>query len=63
VTDSGAIDAVATAVIAANPKAVEDYRGGKQAAIGFLVGQVMREMKGRADANTAAETLRRHLDA
>ena len=35
----------------------------KQSAIGFLVGQVMREMKGRADANTAAETLRRHLDA
>ena len=63
VTDTGAIDAVAQTVIAANPKAVEDYRGGKQAAIGFLVGQVMREMKGRADANTAAETLRRYLDA
>ena len=61
VTDTGAIDAVAQAVIAANPKAVEDYRGGKQAAIGFLVGQVMREMKGRADANTAADALRRHL--
>ena len=63
VTDGGAIDTVARAVIAANPKAVEDYRGGKQAAMGFFVGQVMREMKGRADANTAAETLRRHLDA
>ena len=63
VTDAGAIDAVARAVIAANPKAVEDYRGGKQAAMGFFVGQLMREMKGRADANTAAETLRRHLDA
>ena len=34
----------------------------KQSAIGFLVGQVMREMQGRADANTAATTLRRHLD-
>lgn len=63
VTDAGAIDEVAQQAIAANPKAVEDYRAGKQAAIGFLVGQVMREMKGRADANTAAETLRRHLDA
>ncbi|MSQ31182.1 MAG: Asp-tRNA(Asn)/Glu-tRNA(Gln) amidotransferase subunit GatB [Dehalococcoidia bacterium] len=62
VTDAGAIDEVAQRAIAANPKAVEDYRGGKQSAIGFLVGQVMREMKGRADANTAAETLRRHLD-
>ena len=63
VTDAGAIDEVAQKAIAANPKAVEDYRAGKQAAIGFLVGQVMREMKGRANANTAAETLRRHLDA
>ncbi|MGE3857737.1 MAG: Asp-tRNA(Asn)/Glu-tRNA(Gln) amidotransferase subunit GatB, partial [Dehalococcoidia bacterium] len=63
VTDAGAIDEVAQKAIAANPKAVEDYRAGKQAAIGFLVGQVMREMKGRADANAAAETLRRHLDA
>ena len=63
VTDAGAIDEVAQKAIAANPKAVEDYRAGKQAAIGFLVGQVMREMKGRADANAAAETIRRHLDA
>ena len=63
VTDAGAIDEVARAALAANPKAVEDYRAGKQAAIGFLVGQVMRQMKGRADANTATETLRRHLDA
>ncbi|RLT40413.1 MAG: Asp-tRNA(Asn)/Glu-tRNA(Gln) amidotransferase subunit GatB [Chloroflexi bacterium] len=63
VTDAGAIDEVAQRVLAANPKAVEDYRGGKQSAIGFLVGQVMREMKGRADANAAADTLRRHLDA
>jgi aspartyl-tRNA(Asn)/glutamyl-tRNA(Gln) amidotransferase subunit B len=39
------------AAIEANPKAVEDYRGGKKSAIGFLVGQVMRETKGRADAN------------
>ena len=63
VTDAGAIDEVAQKAIAANPKAVEDYRAGKQASLGFLVGQVMREMKGRADANTAADTLRRHLDA
>ncbi|MFA7248359.1 MAG: Asp-tRNA(Asn)/Glu-tRNA(Gln) amidotransferase subunit GatB [Dehalococcoidia bacterium] len=63
VTDAGAIEEIAQRVLAANPKAVDDYRGGKQSAIGFLVGQVMREMKGRADANAAAETLRRHLDA
>ena len=36
-------------VIAANPKPVADYRAGKQEAIKFLVGQVMRETKGRAN--------------
>ena len=37
--------------------------GGKTAALQFLVGQVMRQMRGRADANAAAEALRRRLDA
>jgi aspartyl-tRNA(Asn)/glutamyl-tRNA(Gln) amidotransferase subunit B len=51
------------AVIAANPKPVADYRGGKASALQFLVGHVMRELRGRADANGAAAVLRRHLDA
>lgn len=63
VSDEGAIDEIAARVIDANPKAVEDYRGGKQSAIGFLVGQVMREAKGRADANTVASLLRKRLDS
>ncbi|MCK9493969.1 MAG: Asp-tRNA(Asn)/Glu-tRNA(Gln) amidotransferase subunit GatB [Dehalococcoidia bacterium] len=63
VSDEGAIDALVVAAIEANPKPVEDYRAGKQSAIGFLVGQVMREAKGRADANTVSELLRKHLDA
>ncbi|MQC17783.1 MAG: Asp-tRNA(Asn)/Glu-tRNA(Gln) amidotransferase subunit GatB [Chloroflexi bacterium] len=62
VSDEGAIDALAVAAIEANPKAVEDYRAGKQSAIGFLVGQVMRGAKGRADAGTVTELLRKHLD-
>ena len=62
VSDEGAIDALAAAAIEANPKAVEDYRAGKQSAIGFLVGQVMRGAKGRADAGTVTELLRKHLD-
>ena len=37
------------AVIAANPQAVEDYRAGKKGALNFLVGQVMKETRGRAD--------------
>ncbi len=63
VSDQGAIDEIAARIIQANPKAVEDYRGGKQSAIGFLVGQVMREAKGRADANTVSSLLRQRLDA
>ena len=62
VTDSGAIDEVVRVVIESNPKAVEDYRGGKESAIKFLVGQVMREMKGRTDPNSAAETIKAALD-
>ena len=63
VTDSGAIEAVVTQVIEANPKAVEDYRGGKESAVKFLVGQVMRETKGRTDPNSAAELIKTALDA
>ncbi len=37
------------AVIAANPQAVEDYLSGKEGALNFLVGQVMKETRGRAD--------------
>ena len=62
VRDEGAVEAVVKAAIEANPKAVADYRAGKQAAVGFLVGQVMREMKGRADANGVADIVRRLLD-
>ena len=63
VRDDAEIDRIAVEVIAANPKPADDYRGGKASAIQFLVGQVMRQLRGRADANTAAEALRRHLDA
>ncbi len=62
VRDEGAVEAVVKAAIEGNPKAVADYRAGKQAAVGFLVGQVMREMKGRADANGVADIVRRLLD-
>ncbi|MSQ35611.1 MAG: Asp-tRNA(Asn)/Glu-tRNA(Gln) amidotransferase subunit GatB [Dehalococcoidia bacterium] len=62
VRDEAEIDRVALAVIAANEKAVADYRGGKPSALQFLVGQLMRQLKGRADAAAAADVFRRHLD-
>ncbi len=48
-------------VIAANPKSVADYKGGKKAALGFLVGQIMRATKGRANAARVNELIREML--
>jgi aspartyl-tRNA(Asn)/glutamyl-tRNA(Gln) amidotransferase subunit B len=63
VDDEDELGGIAAAVIEANPKPVADYRGGKESAIKFLVGQVMRETRGRSDPNAAAEALRAQLDA
>jgi aspartyl-tRNA(Asn)/glutamyl-tRNA(Gln) amidotransferase subunit B len=54
----------ADAAIAANPKAVADYQGGKEEAIKFLVGHVMKETRGRAkpDAVTAILKEKLHID-
>ena len=49
VNDEGALRAVIEKVIADNPKSVEDYHSGKKKAIGYLVGQTMKAMKGKAD--------------
>ena len=49
ISDEGAIKAIVEQVVAANPQSVEDYKAGKQKAIGFLVGQVMKESKGKAN--------------
>jgi aspartyl-tRNA(Asn)/glutamyl-tRNA(Gln) amidotransferase subunit B len=63
ISDTGEIDAAVDTVIAANPKPVADYRGGKEEAIKFLVGQVMRETKGRARPEVVTDLLRKKLDA
>lgn len=58
------VDLVASAVaeaLAANPSAVADFRAGKQAAIGFLIGQVMRTMKGRGNPAVVRQELTRQL--
>ena len=49
VNDEGTLRAVIQQVIKDNPRSVEDYHSGKEKAIGFLVGQTMRAMKGKAD--------------
>lgn len=49
VNDEGALRATVEQVIKDNPQSVEDYRNGKEKAIGFLVGQTMKAMKGKAN--------------
>ncbi len=61
IADEGALRSVVADVVAANPQAVADYRGGKKAAIGFLVGQVMRATRGQASPELANRLLRQVL--
>jgi aspartyl-tRNA(Asn)/glutamyl-tRNA(Gln) amidotransferase subunit B len=61
VTDSGAIEAMIDDIIAANPKQVEDYRGGKEKLLGFFVGQVMKASKGKANPAQVNEILQAKL--
>ena len=49
VNDEGALRKTIEEIVDANPQSVEDYRNGKEKAIGFLVGQTMKAMKGKAD--------------
>ena len=49
VNDEGALRKTIEEIITANPQSVEDYHNGKEKAIGFLVGQTMKAMKGKAD--------------
>lgn len=49
ISDEGAIQAIVDKVVEANPQSVTDYKAGKEKAVGFLVGQVMKESKGKAN--------------
>jgi len=49
ISDEGAIKAIVENVVANNPKSVADYKAGNEKAIGFIVGQVMKETKGKAN--------------
>ncbi len=61
VSDGDDLRKVVEEVIGANPKSVEDYRGGKERALGFLVGQTMKRMKGKADPGSVNELLKELL--
>ena len=62
VSDDGALREVIEKVVADNPKSVEDYNSGKKKAIGFLVGQTMKAMQGKADPGMVNKILKEVLD-
>ncbi len=61
VSDAGLVSRVVDEVLAANEKSVADYRAGKAKAFGFLVGQVMRQLKGQASPAVVNQVLREKL--
>jgi len=61
VTDTGAIESIIDEVIKNNPKSVEDYKNGKDKALKFLIGQVMKESKGKANPQMVNDILMKKL--
>jgi len=61
ITDTGEIEGVVDAVIAANPGQAEEYRGGKDKLLGFFVGQVMQRTGGKDNPGQVNEILRKKL--
>ena len=61
VSDSGAIEAIVDAVIAANPDPVAEYQAGKEKLMGFFVGQVMKASQGKVNPGMANQVLKKKL--
>ena len=62
VSDEGAILSIVNAVLDENPNSIADYKGGKDRAMGFLVGQVMKKSKGQANPQMASKLVKQELD-
>lgn len=63
ISDSDAVQAAVLEAISANPDPVQDYLSGKQQAMGFLVGQVMKATRGKANPRMASQMVREQLEA
>lgn len=61
VNDEGALRSIIEKIIAENPQSVEDYKNGKEKALGFLVGQTMKAMKGKANPGLVNQILKELL--
>ncbi len=60
--DEGALLKIITDLVAAHPKEVQQYLGGKQKVLGFFMGQVMKQTKGQAEPKETTELLKKHLE-
>jgi aspartyl-tRNA(Asn)/glutamyl-tRNA(Gln) amidotransferase subunit B len=61
ISDTGELEAVVKRVVAANPDLADKFRGGKRGVLGALVGQVMRETRGRANPKLVSDLLERAI--
>ena len=61
ISDTGALDKIIEDVIAANPKQVEQYKGGKTSVINFLVGQAMKATRGQANVTVVTDLFKQKL--
>lgn len=61
ISDESALAGIVEQVLSANPQSVEDYRAGKERAIGFLVGQIMKATKGQANPGMVNKLLKEKL--
>ncbi|MCD8367409.1 MAG: Asp-tRNA(Asn)/Glu-tRNA(Gln) amidotransferase subunit GatB [Clostridiales bacterium] len=63
VNDAGLLEETVTAVLAENPQSVADYRAGKKKAVGFLMGQCMKRLKGKGDPRAVSALLNQKLES
>jgi aspartyl-tRNA(Asn)/glutamyl-tRNA(Gln) amidotransferase subunit B len=61
ISDEGAIVAIVETVLAANPQSIADFKAGKERAMGFLIGQIMKQTKGRANPELVNKLLRERM--
>jgi len=62
ISDEGALLAIVTETLDANPQSIEDYKNGKGRALGFLVGQIMKATKGQANPPMVNKILKQEID-
>ena len=63
ISDTGALEALVDEIIAANPQSIEDYKAGRDRALGFLMGQCMKASKGKGNPQILNKMIKEKLDS